>query len=96
VEHQAQAVTGDIYEVATAHAMNTRAWSAPDRGPAHPAVLLWALAQEQTVVSAHELPASLAPTQKEELKAMQYFKALSAMPAASFFGFGLDTCGALL
>jgi hypothetical protein len=40
--------------------------------------------------------ASLAATQEEELTAKhwQYAKAFLPMPAASFFGFGLDTYGA--
>jgi hypothetical protein len=46
--------------------------------------------------SAQELKkdASLAATQKEELKAKQYTTAFPDMPAASFFGFGLDSYGA--
>jgi hypothetical protein len=38
--------------------------------------------------------ASLAATQREELKAKQYIKAFPSMQATSFFGFGLDTYGA--
>jgi hypothetical protein len=38
--------------------------------------------------------ASLAATQKEELKAEQYAKAFPSMQEALFFGFGVDTYGA--